>query len=195
MALPDRLRLPLTRRFQTTLATLVARGTAPIQRAWDDLDNYDEDAVATLTKAAATPLGTVKAATVRQSSGYYSVLSGRTAPPIALAEVAVVAALRSPFISTWQALASGNSFEAAKAAGRSRIEAVVADYTVSTSRQTGGVFVAKTNLRTVGWERIPNADACPWCEEVSGQLYSSSDAADFGHDRCACSAAPVFANE
>lgn len=191
--LPDRLRQPLTRRFQTTLALLAARGTAPIQRAWDDLDTYDETSVDTLAVAAERPLETVKTATVRQSTGYYSVLSGRPAPRIGLAEVAVVAAMRDPFIATWRALASGNNYDAAVAAGRARIEAVVTNFTTSTARQTGGVFVAKTGLRTVGWERITNASACDWCEEVSAQLYSSAESADFGHDRCSCSAVPLFA--
>lgn len=190
--LPNHLRRPLTTRFQTALVAVVGNATPSLVRAFDDLDNYDEDAVEKLAVAAAPKIQAVKTAVVRQAAGYYSLLSGVRAPDIAVGEVAVVATMRDPFISVWRALQAGNSFPDALAAGRARLEAVVANLANSTARQTGDLFVAKANLEVRGWERITNAGACAWCEEVADAIYGSADSADFGHDRCGCTAAPAF---
>lgn len=192
MRLPDHLRLPATRRFQSTLSTVAARATPALHRAWDGLDGYDEGSVASLTASAASTMTAVKSTAVRAALGYYVVLAGVRPPQVTAAEVSTVPDLRAPFISMWQAFSSGNSYDDALAAGRARIEAVVSDFAVSSARQTGDVFVNKANLRVTGWERIPDGGACPWCEEVAQQTYSSADAADFGHDRCNCTAAPAF---
>lgn len=188
--LPDHLRLPATRRFQSTITTVAARATPALHRAWDGLDTYDEESVAVLTAKATPTITAVKATAVRAAVGYYVVIAGAVAA-VKAHEVATVADLRAPFISVWQALASGNSYEEALAAGRSRIEAVVSDFAVSSARQTGDVFVDKAGLRVSGWERIPDGDACDWCQEVAVDTYSSADAADFGHDRCNCTASPL----
>jgi hypothetical protein len=191
--LPDHLRLPATRRFQSTITNVVGRATPALYRAWDDLDDYDEDSVDTLAAKAAPTLTAVKATAVRSAVGYYTVLAGVRPPRVATGDVSTAADMRAPFISTWQALASGNAYDAAVAAGRSRLEAVLSDFAVSASRQTGDVFVARANVRVHGWERITDSGACPWCEEVAGETYSSAEAADFGHDRCNCTAAPLIA--
>lgn len=190
--LPNHLRGPLTRRFQTSIATAVDRTTPALHRIWDDLDDYDEDSVAALTKSAAGPMQALKTHAVTQALGYYTVLAGIRPPSVPAGEISTTANLRDPFISVWQALQSGNSFTDALAAGRARIDAVVSNFANSTARQTGDVFVAKARLEVRSWERITDAGACDWCEEVSGETYSSADAADFGHDRCACTAAPTF---
>jgi hypothetical protein len=190
--LPDHLRLPATRRFQTAIATAVGRTTPGLQRAFDDLDDYNEDAVAILTRRAAPAITAIKTTAVRSALGYYTVLAGVRPPRVAIGDVSTVPNLRAPFISVWQALASGNSYTDALAAGRSRIEAVVSDFAVSSARQTGDVFVEKAGLHVAGWERIPDSGACAWCEEVAADTYSSAEAADFGHDRCQCTAAPAF---
>lgn len=190
--LPNHLRRPLTTRFQNSLVVVAGNATPPLVRAFDDLDNYDEDAVEKLAVAAAPKIQAVKTAVVRQAVGYYSLLSGVRAPAIAIGEVAAVATMRDPFISVWRALQAGNAFPDAVAAGRARLEAVVSNFTNSTARQTGDLFVAKANLHTHGWERQTNAGACAWCEEVAGAVYGSADSADFGHDRCGCSAVPIF---
>lgn len=190
--LADPLRGPLTRRYQTALAAVAANATPTMHRLWDGLPAYDEGNVETLAVAAKAPLQAVKTASVRHSLGYYTTLAGVRPPIIKPDEVAAVADMRDPFISTWLALKSGNSFEVALLAGRSRVEAVVANLVNSTARQTGDLFIAKTNLETAGWERITNRGACAWCEQVAGQIYASADSADFGHDRCGCTAAPLF---
>lgn len=172
---------------------MIISATVPkLQSAWDDLDNYDEGAVDELVTAAEKPLRSLKSAAVRQALGLYTVLAGVRPPAISVDEIPTVPDLRSPFISVWQALKSGTPYPEAVLAGRSRIEAVVSDFTVSSARQTGGVFVEKAHVHSNGWERIPDAGACAWCEEVAQQTYASADSADFGHDRCGCTATPAF---
>jgi len=190
--LSDELRGPLTRRYQTALAAVVDKATPTLHRIWDGLPAYDEANIETLAVATAAPLQTVKIASVRHSLGYYTALAGVSPPIVKPDEIAAVADMRDPFISVWLALKSGNSYEAALLGGRSRVEAVVANLVNSSARQTGDLFVAKTNLNPRGWERLPNRGACPWCLEVAGQTYQSADSADFGHDRCSCTAAPLF---
>lgn len=192
MPLPNHLRLPATRRFQATIASVVDRATPALQRAFDSLDDYDEASIAALTAKVTSNLTAVKATAVRSALGYYTVLAGVRPPTIAPGEVPTTANIRAPFISVWQALASGHSFEDARLAGRARIEAVAMDFAVSSARQTGDLFVAKAGLRVSGWDRIPEAGACDWCEQVAADTYPSAEAADFGHDRCQCTAAPAF---
>lgn len=190
--LPSHLRGPLTQRFQSSLTAVVDHTAPKIEQLWDDLDGYDEDSVETLALAAASPMQALKTHVVRQALGYYTILSGIRPPSVPVGDVRTTPSLRDPFISVWQALASGNSFPDALAAGRARIDAVVSNFANSSARQTGDLFVAKADLKPHGWERIPDAGACAWCEDVAGEIYSSADSADFGHDRCGCSAAPVF---
>lgn len=190
--LSDGLRRPLALRFQRSLSTVVVRTTPALQRAWDGLDDYDEHSVAVLTAKASNPLTAVKVVAIAQAVGFYTVVAGVRSPRVTAAEISTAANLRAPFISVWQVLASGNSYDDALAAGRSRIEAVVSDFAVSSARQAGDVFVAKANLRVHGWERIPDAKACAWCLSVAPGHYKSADSADFGHDGCGCTAALVF---
>ena len=190
--LADHLRLPLTRRFQQSIATIVARGAPIAQKAWDALDNYDESAIDDLIAATLPPMSAVRSSSIRQAAGYYTVLAGVKPPPIAVAEISAVPNMREPFISVWQALASGQPFEAAVSIGRSRLEAVTANLANTSARQTGDVFVAKAGLTVHGWQRITDPGACDWCQMVAENTYDSADSADFGHDRCGCTAAPNF---
>lgn len=191
--LPNHLRLPATRRFQSTLTNVVARATPKIQSAWDDLDSIDEESVAVLTAQVAPTMHAVKSTAVRSAVGYYTILAGvRRSPAVPVADIATAPDLRAPFISVWQALASGVVFAEALNIGRSRIEAVVSDFAVSAARQTGGEFVSRAGLKVSLWERIPDGGACDWCVEVADNVYHDADTADFGHDRCQCSVAPLF---
>jgi len=190
--LPDHLRLPLTRRFQQALAAIIANTTPAVHRAFDNLTTYDEESINAFVAKAGPSLQAAKAASVRQAAAYYTLLAGITPPSIAPAEVVIVPNLRDPFISVWQALGSGLAYTAALDAGRARVEAVVSNFTVSTARQTGDVFVAKAHLPAPRWERIPDGGACDWCLEAANDTYDSAESADFGHDRCGCTVSMIL---
>lgn len=192
MPAPPDVRARLTRRFQDAILAITDRTAPVLQKMWDDLDTYDEDTVAVFERKTGASMLAVKAVAMRQATGYYSVLTTVRPPPIAVADLAIRPDLRQPFIAYWQALAGGQPWESAVAAGRSRIEAVVSNLANSSARQTGDLFVAKTRLSVRGWERITDAEPCDWCVSVADQVYSSAESADFGHDRCGCTAAPLF---
>lgn len=190
--LASSLRLPLTRRFQAAQLVVVNNAAPQLQRMWGNLDSHNSDDVAALTSRAGSFVSASKSTSVRQSLGYYQVLSGTKPPLIHPDEVDVDATLRDPFISYWLALKNGHSEDEALALGSSRIVDVVTNLVVGASRQTGDLYVAKAGLQVDGWERIPESSACDWCEELALDTYASADSADFGHDRCGCTAAPKF---
>lgn len=163
-----------------------------MQKAWDDLEGYDAADVETFAAKSATSTTNLKSTAVLTAAGYYTVLAGVRPPPIAATEIGIGPNMREPFISYWQALAGGHLVAEALAIGRSRIEAVTTNLANSAARQTGDLFVAKAELTVHGWERIPDLEACDWCQMVADDTYASADAADFGHDRCMCAAAPNF---
>ena len=43
----------------------------------------------------------------------------------------------------------------------------------------------------LAWRRVPGPKACQWCRTIAGQLYKTSETADFGHARCDCVVVPV----
>lgn len=161
-----------------------------MQRVWDQLPNYDESSLEVLAGRSGPTLRAAKNAAFTASTGFYGAVTGRPAPRLTVADVAVDPALRDPFIATWRALKQGRSYDAAVAAGRERLDAVVANLANSTARQTGDLYLGRAGITAHGWERIPDPDACDWCQLVAGQTYKSADSADFGHDRCACTAIP-----
>lgn len=189
-SLPNHLRLPLTRRFQQSIATVTERTAPSVQRVWDGLDNYDEESIPTLAAKSAQSMSTLKAASFTAASGFYATLTGRQARNLRAAHVSAEAAFRDPFIATWRAFKEGRSYDEAVAAGRSRVEAIVANLANSTARQTGDAFVRTAGIKADGWERVTNPGACEWCQQVAGNTYGSADSADFGHDRCGCTAVP-----
>lgn len=193
--LPAHLRKPLTVRFQQSLRRISNSAAPRVQRAWRALDTYDESDIETFATAAAPTFGAAKTAAVRQAAGYYALTAGIRTVGVTAKSVPVVADPREPFISTWQALKSGRPYDEAVEAGNLRIEAVVSDLVESSARQTGDVVVEQAGLRIVGWERIPDDGACPYCEEVAPGFYSSAETADaVSHNNCGCSVEPIYGN-
>lgn len=190
--LPDHLRLPLTRRLQTHLSTIAGRATVLGQRAWAGLDTYDEDDIDAFAQAASPAASALKTAAVAAAVGYYATLLGSRPQRVIPTAIDAVPAFRDPFISVWQALKNGHPYPEAVAAGRARVDAVMVNLANTTARRTGDYVATKAGATTVGWERITNRGACEWCQLVAGQTYHSASSADFGHDRCGCTAVPVF---
>lgn len=191
--LPAHLRRPLTVRFQQSLRRISNASTPALTRAWNGLQAYNEDDIATFASESAPTLNAAKFAAVRQAAGYYALTSGVRTVGVQATSIAVEPDTRAPFIATWLALKNGAPIEVAVENGASRLDALVDNLVVSSARQTGDEVVAKSGLRIVGWERVPDDGACPWCEEVAPGFYTSAESADFGHDRCGCSAEPIYA--
>lgn len=191
--LPDPLREALTRKLEAALDALTDRAAAAAQQAWDALPNYDgEPAVETYVAATRQTFDAIRAATVQLSNGYNAALAGIAPPSLKAGDVDTTPDTRAPFISMWQSLASGNSFDDAVASGRSRVEATVVDHAVDTTRKTGEVFIEKTGLAPYGYGRIANYGACDWCLSKEGIIFDTADKANFGHTRCKCMVAPLY---
>lgn len=189
--LPDRLLVPLTRRFRVSLARIDAQATPQLVALWNKLPAYDEASVAEFERRARPLFAATKTAAFSQSVGYYALTAGLRPPSLRPRDVAIEPDTRGPFIQTWAALKNGDSYEGAVAAGLSRAEALVTNFISSTSRQTGDAVYREFDVRPE-WLREPEPDACDWCAEMAQNTYASAEACDFGHDRCSCIAVPSF---
>lgn len=158
---------------------------------WATLDAYDEDQIPDLERVALPLVGSTQTASIAHAVGFYAFAAGVRPPPVDPSELDVRLDLRDPFISTWSALSHGDTYDGAVAAGAARCDIVIRNLISSSARRTGDVVAAKSRLRIVGWERVPDAGACAWCRSKAGR-YSTSEIADFGHDRCGCTVEPIF---
>lgn len=184
--------LTLTRRFQARVATVGERVATITARHWLTV-GHDEADIAIFERVAGPSLQAAKTGAVQIAAGFYSTLVGRRPVAIRAAEITLEPNFREPFIAYWQALGNGHPLDEAIASGAARAEAIARNLTVSSSRRTGDVVLRRHGLRAGDWTRTTDGNACDWCELVADQTYSSAEAADFGHDRCNCSAVPNIA--
>lgn len=183
----------LTRTFQELVARIGERAALVAAARWQALGSYDETDVARFaaqTRAATTG---AHAAAIRAGTGYYSTLAQIRPPSVAVRDVPLEVDPREPFIAYWNALDGGHPWEAARESGRARSMAVMRNLATSTSRRAGDVTMAKARLEVVGWERNTDGGACEWCRGLTSHVFKSAESADFGHDRCGCSVAPLVA--
>lgn len=192
--LPAHLRRPLTVRFQTALAALVGTAAPRIARAWAALPDYDEQRIPTFARATESTFNAAKLGAIAHAGGYYAISAGVQPVGVNPNLIDVAPDVRAPFIAVWNALDSKLPIADAISAGSARTEAVVANLVQSAARRTGDEVHKQAGVRVHGWERIPDGDACPWCLDVAPGFYHSAESADFGHDRCGCTAAPIYSN-
>lgn len=191
--LPPERRAALTRRFQNVLATVGDSSARRLRPVWSSLDTYNEDQIPEFTRKAAPILSAAKVVAVKHAAAFYALTAGIAPVGVAVTSVAIEPQFRAPFISTWLALKGGSSLDDAIAAGEGRLDAIARDLVTSSARQTGDAVIAKADLKIIGWERIPDDSACDWCLSVAPGFYHSAESADFGHDRCGCTAGPIYA--
>jgi hypothetical protein len=185
----------VTRTFQTTIARIGDRAAALTARQWAALGNWDEADVEAFARASAPTLQAAKDAAVQSGRGYYAVRAKLLRPPtITSAMVDVAADPREPFIAYWRALKSGNPIDAAIESGTARAGAIARNLASSASRRTADVLYSRADVYVGRWVRVPDANACDWCQLIAegNGGYKSAETADFGHDRCNCTAEPMF---
>lgn len=180
----------LVEAYHHRLLILRSSLSAGLVRLWDELDLHGEDEASSFTAEATPLLSGTKAATVATSAAFFALALSIRPAAVSAADVPIDARITDPFLATWHALKVGRPPAEAIAAGRSQAEATGYDFVQSTARRTGD-HVARASGRSVRWQRIPGGNACAWCQLVAGQLYHSSESADFGHDRCDCIAVPA----
>ena len=182
----------LTRTFQERVALIGERAARRAAAEWLRLASYDEADVALYASRTAVSMNAVKAAAVRTGTAYYSTLGQFRPPSVRVSDVPVVHNPREPFIAYWNALDGGNPWDAAVQSGTARAEATGRNLATSASRQAGDVTLRKANQRPEGWSRNTDGKACEWCRGLTAYVFPTAEAADFGHDRCGCSVAPVI---
>lgn len=178
-------------RYKRQLATYRDRTSVVLAGSWDRLGTYTEDDVDVFARRTAPVLAGAKTAAVGLSAAFFAVVLSTRPVGVNPSDVTIEPRLRDPFLSAWHAVSEGRPWDEAFQAGRSMSEAVGWNFVTSAARRTGDIVAEKSGKELRGWERVPSADACEWCDLVSGQLYATAESADFGHDRCNCVAVPA----
>lgn len=182
----------LTRRFQKRVTLIGDRAAAITSRTWLALPGHDEADIPTFHKRALPTITAAKTAAVATGVAYYATRNGIRTPSIAARLVPVEPDYREPFISYWQGLKNGHTLEEATTSGFARAAAITRNLATSAARLSAVPVVARAGREPSHWIRTPDADACPWCIEVSDLTFDSAESADIGHDRCGCSIDPAF---
>lgn len=182
----------LVARHKAAQSLIIRRTSGLLVALWDALGSWDRPDVEPFTAATAPHVAAAKEATVRLATGFYSRILERQAPALPVAAVETVFNAEAPFTAVWHALTEGRPFTEAVAAGSSAVDAQAQKFVNNTARRTGDHVTERLGVRT-RWRRVPSSSACPFCVRVAGQTYLSSATADFGHNRCGCTAVPVAA--
>lgn len=107
----------VTNRFVDRQKRLADAAGFRLAKAWDSLDSYDAGDVDTLEEAAGQAITAAQIQSVALTAAYISTVTGE---PVASTDPDTVPNWRDPFIAYWRALKMGESWDAAKASGRSR---------------------------------------------------------------------------
>ena len=67
----------------------------------------------------------------------------------------------------------------------------IGQFFVTTVSREALDIIDRQSPQITAWGREPEANACPWCEDVSTIVFDSAVAADIGHDNCHCSIEPA----
>ncbi len=191
--------------------------------AWLSLGSYDEADVPTFLNRVVPLVLAAQRQVAMLTAAYLAVAIGRRARPVdfdrvtgagirtatpevieasqrgglALAPDATTVPLeivyRRPFVETWAALAKRTPFEAALDAARERVEATAAMDVQNAMRHTLRLVGERESDVIVGWARVPDADACPFCRLIAGRRYLVSDLLPV-HARCVVGDTMVWAS-
>lgn len=105
------------------------------------------------------------------------------------AEPAVV--YRRPFVTTWTMLGEQKPYVQAVKAGLARAQATAAMDVQNTMRHTLRL-VGDADEQILGYHRIPDADACPFCKLIAGRRYRTGILMEV-HPRCGCGVGVITA--
>lgn len=187
MALTSRTERLAVVAYQRQMARLRASAARQAEAAWRSLEGYDRADVATFVRRAGPAVEAARQSAGSAKAGLVSML---TDSPLVGVDVPRLPAeaFEEPFLRTWHLLGEGVPFDRAVESGAAEAGAFADGEVVSASRQAGD---EADDGRVVAWERVPEPDACDWCQLVAGQMYRTAESADFGHANCGCEVVPV----
>lgn len=164
-----------------------------VTQAWTGLPAYDEQNVPEFTDLVVP----VILAAQRQSAALTDAYIARALErqPLGIpAELVTGAAVRAgtapadvyrrPFVTIWTALQNGTDWQAAVNAGLERATSTAAMDVQLTMTHTLREIGSRDD-RIVGFQRVPDAGACTFCQLVSGQRYRTDQLMPL-HNRCGC---------
>lgn len=186
---PDQLG-PLVERHKAAQALIATRTGRKVESAWDQLGSWNREDIERFMTKVDPHITAAKRAAFVLAVGFCARILQSRPPALTVASIDATFNPESGFTATWHALSEGRPFDEALTVGRSAATAQVDRFVASTARRTGD-HVATATRQRVAWKRVPSASACPFCVSASGQTYKTSETADFGHDRCGCTAVPV----
>lgn len=169
------------------------RAAASAQAAWESLDSHDEEDIAPwLLLILPLVLGAERSSAMLTNQ--FLARSAEHPPlPVPVAEV-TGAALRNgttpeevyarPFVTVWSELKEGKSREDAVKAGMERATVGV-QTDVQLAMRTTLKVVGGRDDRILGYQRVPDADACPFCTLIAGRRYLKHKLLPV-HPRCGC---------
>jgi hypothetical protein len=165
--------------------------------AWDGLPAYDRPNVPQFLSAALPPLAAANRQSVVLTSAYIARALGR--PPFPINPAQIVAGIRNgatpdevytrPFVTVWAELGKGTQWPDAVRIGRDRAMSAAATDVQLAFRDTL-TEVGQVSDVTMGYQRVADAGACDFCQEVDGAQFLTDDPMPL-HNNCGCGVEPV----
>lgn len=186
------------REGQLQIRAQALRSFSSLWPIWNgDRDSFEQLVVATL------PLvETFREASSAYASSYFTAyrmasgIPGTPAPVLAepMPREQIVASLYvTGEVMTANALAAGQSAEAAMRTALARTSGAVGRHVLNGGRDTV-MRSSYADKRAQGWQRVTGPNPCDFCEMLAarGPVYSESSADFQAHDHCSCAAEPSF---
>jgi hypothetical protein len=160
--------------------------------AWRSMPSYDESDVPAFLARAVPITAAAQRASVSVTSAFLTRRVGTTSASVPVDDVLAkvrngVSAdevYRRPFVTVWTGLKNGNRYEDAVHAGLDRAVSS-AEMDVQLAMRQTLVDVGQTHTLILGYQRVPDADACAFCRLVAGQRYHVDQLMPV-HNRCGC---------
>jgi hypothetical protein len=202
MSLADAQRLSLA--YRRDYSALLERVDAAVVRAWRALANVDGDAAERFAAAAAALVAGFQAQAANLAALFvvFQIAALLDAPPgspprippgeltdEALRGVPGLEVYRRPVVAARSALARGEPWSAAMAAG----EAAAAGYgrtDVALAQRHAARTVLDADQRVVGYRRVLTGRSCVLCATASTQRYRTDELLPI-HTHCDCTVAPI----
>lgn len=176
----------LTHRFRSRIDAISAQTSNVVVGAWQSLPDYEEARVREFARRVQPVTVGSKAAAVALGVAFYTTLATARPIPVSPRQIPLDYDPRAAFVAYWNALGNGRPWVEAVQAGENRAASTADGLIVSSSRLTGDHVLPKSQ-----WTRAAAGNACDFCQEAANGTYNSAEAADFGHERCSCTAIPL----
>ena len=175
---------------QQRLREVASKGT---ERIWEDLPGYDRENVDEWLSKVLPLILAAQRQSVALTEAFLARAVGRLplgADPAEVTGAGVRAGAQPedvyarPFVTVWTALKAGREWEDAVAAGLARATSTAATDVQLSMRGTLRA-VGEADDLILGYQRVPDGNACTFCKLVSGQRYHTSQLMPI-HNHCGC---------